>query len=168
MTLNFAAKLKELTQKVKEKYYEEEVVEIDDDFYVVLGTLSSEEESQVHEYSSIWDKMAYLIRMKHDRLAISIKEINGLNLRGVDEINIGTEAKPETVSKREFLRDQIAEWDEVVVHFLNQQLNTATDRLQARVADTTLKKKAKEAETQQAELKPFEPTEDAQPQQAPA
>ena len=77
--------LKDL-KKLKNVYYETETFKLGDDLQVTLKLLTSEEETDVHSYSSKFDQgIAYLYAVKRETLAKSIIRLNGNDIPDIIE-----------------------------------------------------------------------------------
>jgi hypothetical protein len=134
-TSSFYGRLQKLTQKIAQSVYGEKEVRLPDGTTVTLGTLTSREEADAHEYASSLSNstIPYMMHLKHDKLASAIKGIGDMELRE-DTINIGTEdGKAVTRPKRSVMREAISTWDETSVDYLYDHLGQLTDELKGKL-----------------------------------
>lgn len=107
--------LKDL-RKLKDVYYDTEKCQLGKDLNVVLKLLTSEEETDVHDFASKHEQgIAYLYSVKRETLSRSIIELNGNKIPEVIE-EVDNDKNIEKVQKHIWLRDNVVKgWNQVLI-----------------------------------------------------
>jgi len=103
--------LKDL-KKLKDVYYETETCKLGDDLEAKLRLLTSEEETDIHAYSSKFEQgIAYLYSVKRETLARAIVELNGNKIPEILE-----DEETGKTQKHIWLRENVLKgWSQVLI-----------------------------------------------------
>ena len=134
-------------KKLKDMYYDTIVCELGEGLQITLRLLTSEEETDVHSYSSKYEQgIAYLYSIKRETLGRAITILNG---NKIPEILIDGEEK---VQKHLWLRDNIIKgWSQVLIDEIWQKYADLLVRVEAKISGSI--KKEEETETVETEEK---------------
>ena len=134
--------LKDL-KKLKNIYYETEKCKLGDELEVTLRLLTSEEETEVHSFSTKYEQgIAYLYSVKRETLARSIVELNGsLIPEIIEDDDLGK------VQKHVWLRDNIIKgWSQVLIDELWQKYAKLLLRVEEKIGVSFKEEDEKEKE----------------------
>jgi len=113
----------ELLQKLSDIGKKTKLVEISNDFKVVLSTFDSEDEMQVFENVENYKGSEYLTRHKIEALSYSIIEVNGISLRDYEketDVEKKKALKQATIDK---VRTIVTSWKDEFVSFMYSRFN---------------------------------------------
>lgn len=104
-------KVLEDLKKLKNVYYETEVCKMGDDLTATLRLLTSEEETEIHSYSTKYEQgIAYLYSVKRETLGRAIIKLNDNDVPEVIEDEGGK------VQKHIWLRENVIKgWSQVLI-----------------------------------------------------
>lgn len=134
--------LKDL-KKLKNVYYETEKCKFGDGLEASLRLLTSEEETEVHSFSSKYEQgLAYLYSVKRETIGRSIIELNGNKIPDIIEDN------GESVQRHIWLRENVIKgWSQILIDELWQKYTKLIVRLEEKIGasfSTEEEKKDKE------------------------
>jgi len=121
--------LKDL-KKLKNVYYETEKCKLGDELEATLRLLTSEEETEVHSYSTKYEQgIAYLYSVKRETLARSIVELNGNKIPPIlDDKEQGK------VQSHIWLRENVIKgWSQVLIDEMWSQYAKLLIRMEAKI-----------------------------------
>jgi len=121
--------LKDL-KKLKNVYYETEKCKLGDELEATLRLLTSEEETEVHSYSTKYEQgIAYLYSVKRETLARSIVELNGNKIPPIlDDKEQGK------VQSHVWLRENVIKgWSQVLIDEMWSQYAKLLIRMEAKI-----------------------------------
>lgn len=121
--------LKDL-KKLKDVYYETEKCQLGKELEIVLKLLTSEEETDVHDYASKHEQgIAYFYSVKRETLSRSIVELNGKKIPEVIDDDVSGK-----VQKHIWLRDNIIKgWSQVLIDEIWQKYAKLLTRMEAKI-----------------------------------
>lgn len=124
--------LKDL-KKLKNVYYETERCQLGKDLEIVLKLLTSEEETDVHDYASKHEQgIAYLYSVKRETLSRSIVELNGNKIPEIIDDEVSGK-----VQKHIWIRDNIIKgWSQVLIDEIWQKYANLLVRLEEKIASS--------------------------------
>jgi len=122
--------LKDL-KKLKDVYYETEKCKLGKDLEARLRLLTSEEETDVHAYSSKFEQgIAYLYSVKRETLARSIVELNGNKIPEILE-----DEDTGKTQKHIWLRENVLKgWSQVLIDEMWTKYATLLTRVEAKIS----------------------------------
>ena len=122
--------LKDL-MKLKDVYYETEVCKMGDDLEATLKLLTSEDETEVHSYSTKFEQgLAYLYSVKRETLCRAIIELNGNKIPEVIEEEDGKGS----VQRHIWLRDNVLSgWSQILIDEMWQKYAVMLVRLEEKI-----------------------------------
>ncbi len=134
--------LKDL-KKLKNVYYETEKCKFGDGLEASLRLLTSEEETEVHSFSSKYEQgLAYLYSVKRETIGRSIIELNGNKIPDIIEDN------GESVQRHIWLRENVIKgWSQILIDELWQKYTKLIVKLEEKIGasfSTEEEKKDKE------------------------
>jgi hypothetical protein len=131
--------LKDL-KKLKDVYYETIKCNLGEDLEVSLRLLSSEEETDVHDFSAKYEQgIAYLYSIKRETVARAIVELNGNKIPETLE-----DDKQGKVQKHIWLRENIIKgWSQVLIDEIWQQYAKLLINMEAKI-NASIKEEGKE------------------------
>ena len=120
--------LKDL-KKLKDVYYETEKCQLGKELTLVLKLLTSEEETDVHDYASKHEQgIAYLYSVKRETLARSIIELNGNKIPDVIDDDSGK------VQKHIWIRDNVIKgWSQILIDEIWQKYAKLLIRMEEKI-----------------------------------
>jgi len=123
--------LKDL-KKLKDVYYETEKCKFGDDLEATLKLLTSEDETEVHAYSSKFDQgLAYLYSVKRETLGRAIIELNGNKIPDVIEDG------DEKTQRHIWLRENVIKgWSQILIDEIWQKYAKLLLRLEEKIGAT--------------------------------
>lgn len=123
--------LKDL-KKLKDVYYETETCKLGSDLEVVIKLLSSEEETDVHDYSAKHEQgIAYLYSVKRETLSRAIIKLNG------NEIPETIDDGKEKVQKHIWLRNNVIKgWSQVLIDEIWKKYANLLIRMEEKIGIT--------------------------------
>jgi len=120
--------LKDL-KKLKNVYYETETCKFGDDLEATLKLLTSEEETDIHAYSSKFEQgLAYLYSVKRETLGRSIIELNG---NKIPEVVVDGDTKTQ---RHLWLRENvISGWSQILIDVMWQKYAKLLLRMEEKI-----------------------------------
>jgi len=131
--------LKDL-KKLKDIYYETIKCNLGEELEVSLRLLTSEEETDVHDYSAKYEQgIAYLYSIKRETVARAIVELNGNTIpETLDDDKQGK------VQKHIWIRENIIKgWSQVLIDEIWQQYAKLLVKMEAKI-NSSIKEEGKE------------------------
>jgi len=134
-------KVLEDLKKLKTVYYDTEECKLGEDLRVTLRLLTSEEETEIHSYSTKYEQgIAYLYSVKRETLGRAIIKLNGTD---VPEF-IQEEEGGEQVQKHVWLRENVIKgWSQVLIDELWQKYAALLLRVEEKI-NSSIKEEDKE------------------------
>ena len=131
-------KVLEDLKKLKNVYYDTEKVNLGKELEVVLQPLTSEEEAEVHVYSTRYDQgLAYLYSVKKETLCKSIVSLNGNKIPEFIE-DKNAEGAVEKVERCVWIRSNIVKgWNQIMIDQLWQGYANLIVRLESKLGITS-------------------------------
>jgi len=116
-------------KKLKDVYYTTEKCKLGDDLEVTLRLLSSEDETEVHSYSSKFEQgLAYLYAVKRETLGRAIIELNG------KKIPLIIEEDGENTQRHIWLRENVIKgWSQILIDELWQKYAKLIEILEEKI-----------------------------------
>ena len=144
--------------KIEEIGKHEKTVKLNDDFSILLSTISADEEAQIFKNCANYEGSEYITRSKIETLVFAIKGVND-NKFNYDEIENEEERSKERNTAINELRKRIAKWRDEVITYLYQEWLELTKNSEEQLkkigimAKAETKKKLDELETDAEEDK---------------